>query len=167
MLDASVLTALPAQKREPDIVIELPGAVRGKGRPRARIASSKAGHQFVAVYTDKETRSYEAMLRYAGEHATKKAGIVRPLEDALRVRVTAVFAVPMSRSKKATAEALAGIIRPTGKPDGDNILKCVGDALNAVVWRDDAVVVEWVVRKFFGERPTLLIEVWRHTGLLL
>jgi Holliday junction resolvase RusA-like endonuclease len=170
-MDAAVAAALPAVKRAPDIVVTLNGHPRGKGRPRSRIATGKAGQQFVSVYTDKETRTYEAMLRYAAERAMA-VGIPQgtpraPLDCALRVRVTAVFLPPASWSGKKRREALAGIVRPTGKPDGDNLLKCVGDALNGVVWRDDSLVVEWVIRKFYGERPMLVIETWRHSSLLL
>ena len=166
MLDTSIRAALPQTKKPPEVTVDLPGHVRGKGRPRSRIVTDREGQQFVSVYTDVKTRSYEAMLRYAGERAMKGAGLVMPLDCALRVRVTAVFAVPVSRSRRAAAESIAGIIRPTGKPDGDNIMKCVGDSLNGVVWRDDSLVVDWSVRKFYGDAPVLMVEVWRWTALL-
>jgi Holliday junction resolvase RusA-like endonuclease len=165
-MDAAVAAALPAVKRPPDVVVTLNGHPRGKGRPRSRIATGKAGQQFVAVYTDKETRTYEAMLRYAGDRAAREAGLQAPLDCALRVRVTAVFAVPTSWSNKKTREALDGIIRPTGAPDCDNLLKTI-DSCNGVVWRDDSLIVEAVTRKFYGLQPMLMIEVWRHTSLLL
>jgi Holliday junction resolvase RusA-like endonuclease len=169
MLDTAVAAALPKAKRDPDVVIELPGFVKGKGRPRSRIATGRGGQQFVAVYTDSETRSYEAMLRFAGEQAMRQNDnrTRLPFECALRVRVTAVFVVPKSRSRRDTEQSLAGIIRPTGKPDCDNILKCVGDSLNGVVWRDDSIIVDLMIRKFYGIHPMLLIEVWRFLGTML
>jgi Holliday junction resolvase RusA-like endonuclease len=171
-VDAIITPALPVARREADVTVVLKGHPRGKGRPRSRVATSKAGKPFVAVYTDQETRTYEAMLRHAADQATRAAipgaaFIWAPLDCALRVRVTAIFLPPASWSGRKRREAIAGIVRPTGKPDGDNLLKCVGDALNGVVWRDDSVVVEWVIRKFFGEQPMIMIETWRHTSLRL
>ena len=49
-------------------------------------------------------------------------------------------------------------LRPTTKPDWDNIAKVI-DALNHVVWADDASVVDGLVRKFYGETPELVIQV--------
>jgi Holliday junction resolvase RusA-like endonuclease len=115
------------------------------------------------VFQDKETRNYEAMLRYAGE----KAMAGRPILDcALRCRVTAVFAVPQSKPQKWRADALAGYVRHTVKPDDDNLLK-VRDSLKGIVFRDDCLFVESVVRKFYGENPCWMIEIWRFSALLV
>jgi Holliday junction resolvase RusA-like endonuclease len=165
-MDAAVTAHLPVAKREPDVVFELPGAPRGKGRPRSRIASGRSGHQFVAVYTDAETRNYEAMLRYAGEQAMKNAGFDGPLDCPLRVRVTAVFPIPQSWSGKKQGQARDGMVRPTIKPDWENIAKTL-DGVNGIVWRDDSLVIEGVVRKFYGSNPMLKVEVWRWSGLLI
>lgn len=137
------------------IAIELPGPVRGKGRHRSRIAKARDGRPFIANYADAATRSYEGMLRTAAADAMDG----RPLLDGpVLVKIVAAFAVPGSWSKRKRADALAGVIRPTVKPDGDNIMKCC-DALNGIVWRDDAQVVTWTGRKVYGERPGLFIEV--------
>lgn len=137
------------------IVITLPGPVRGKGRHRSRIAKARDGRTFIANYADAATRSYEGMLRTV---AAAVMGGRPPIEGPVLVKLVAVFAVPASWSKRKRAEALAGLIRPTVKPDGDNILKCC-DALNGIVWRDDAQVVSAAIRKVYGERPGLTIEV--------
>lgn len=167
MLDPEVLAHVPRAKRDPDVVIHLPGPPRGKGAGRAAILPANPAKGRMAaramVFQDRETQSYEAMLKYAGELAMRG----RPIFDcALRVRMTAVFAIPASFSNKKRAEAIAGIVRHTTRPDDDNLIK-TRDGLKGVVWRDDCLIVESVVRKFYGERPGLLIEVWQHTSLLL
>jgi Holliday junction resolvase RusA-like endonuclease len=68
------------------------------------------------------------------------------------------FAVPGSWSKKKRAQALAGAIWPTVKPDADNSLKLT-DALNAIVFCDDKQVVIATVFKCYSERPGLSIEI--------
>ena len=115
------------------IVVELPGEPRGKGRPRSRIAGSKVGgQQFVAVYTDAKTRAYEKALAWAGKAAM---GPRKPLLGPLAVTVEAVFGVPRSWSRPKRDSALAGVLRPTGAPDVDNVLKVI-DGLHGICLRE-------------------------------
>lgn len=72
-----------------------------------------------------------------------------PMQGAIHVEVTAVFAPAASWSKKRRSEALGQF--HTQKPDGDNILKAVKDGLNRIAWADDSQVAESVVRKVWGE----------------
>ena len=132
------------------VVISLPGVPRGKGRPRFSV---RGGH--ARAFTDAQTESYEGALRLAASQAM--AG-EPPLEGALALIMTAVFPVPASWSKKKRASALLGDLRPTGKPDCDNMLKTV-DALNQIVWRDDAQIVSALVMKEYGEQPGVTITV--------
>ena len=57
------------------------------------------------------------------------------------------------------ASALENKIRPVTKPDTDNILKIVKDALNGVLWKDDAQVVSDKVEKFYSQELRLVISV--------
>lgn len=123
----------------------VPGEVRGKGRPRA---TNRGAH--IKLYTDEKTASYENRVALAGREVMGE----RPLiAGAVRMQVLAVIAIPRSWSKKRQAEALQGRVRPTGKPDADNVLKALCDGLNGVVWQDDAQVVDMWLRKAYGEAP--------------
>lgn len=130
--------------------IDLPGIPRGKGRGRA--VSTPQGAR---VYTDAKTRSYEARLAGAAAEAMKGQP---PTDLPVRLTMSVFFAVPQSWSKKKRAQALAGTIWPTVKPDADNTLKLT-DALNGIVWVDDKQVVIATVFKSYSERPGLMIEV--------
>ena len=66
---------------DPVVTMMLPGAPRGKGRPRFRIIKPKGRPQFVSVYTDAETAEYEASLAAVGREAM---GSMAPLDEALR-----------------------------------------------------------------------------------
>ena len=136
------------------IEITLPGLPRGKGRPRF---SARGG--FARAYTDAKTASYEGALRLAG--AAVMAGR-SPLTCALALEMVAVFPIPASWSRRKKAEAEQGIIRPTGKPDCDNLLKCI-DGLNEIVWKDDAQIVRATITKVYGSNPELWISVRDHT----
>ena len=64
--------------------------------------------------------------------------------------MTALMGVPKSWSNKKRDAALAGTIRPTGKPDWDNFAKML-DAFNEIVWIDDAQIVEGSIEGLFQE----------------
>jgi Holliday junction resolvase RusA-like endonuclease len=66
---------------------------------------------------------------------------------------------PASWSKKRQQMAAAGQIAPTGKPDIDNVQKCVKDGMNGVVWRDDALVIEVRVSKRYSTAPGVCVSV--------
>ena len=69
----------------------------------------------------------------------------------MEMKVTAYFKIPKSASKNKRQAMLLGEIRPTKKPDADNILKAVADALNGVAYKDDACVVKMDVEKFYAD----------------
>lgn len=130
--------------------IELWGPPRGKGRGRA--VATPAGAR---VYTDAKTRSYESQLRFAAQQAMTGEP---PTDLPVRLTMSVFFAVPQSWSRKKRAQALAGTLWPTVKPDADNSLKLT-DALNGIVFADDKQVVIATVLKSYSDRPGILIEV--------
>lgn len=132
------------------VEIVVPGQPRGKGRPRF----ARAGFG-VRTYTDAKTASYENLVKLAAAESMRGR---EPFAGPVRVDMLARMSVPASWSKRRQAEALADRVLPTGKPDADNLVKVL-DALNGVVWRDDAQVVELAMRKCYSTAPAMLIRV--------
>jgi len=64
-------------------------------------------------------------------------------DAALELRVDFYFARPPSVPKKRK--------RPTVKPDGDKCLRAIADALKGILIEDDAQIVDWHGRKFYGQ----------------
>ena len=119
----------------------IPGDARGKGRPRATIRGRHA-----AVYTDAKTASYENLVKLAAREAMAgRAPFAVPVSMRIVVRVTP----PKSASKKSTAAMLALSIWPAKKPDLSNITKAVEDGANAVVYTDDAMIVQLSAAKYY------------------
>ena len=58
--------------------------------------------------------------------------------------------MPTSTSKKRKADMLENIIKHTVKPDCDNLVKAILDALNGVAWYDDAQIVDLQVKKEYS-----------------
>ena len=105
------------------------------------------------TYTPDETTEYENLVRlYYKMH---KHGV--KLDGEIKASIVAVFPVPKSDSKKKRAQKLEGTIRPTTKPDCDNIAKAVLDALNHIAYDDDSQVVSLEVQKKYGEEPKTIV----------
>lgn len=129
------------------------GEIRGKGRPRFRNAG-----KFIQTYTDKETKNYEMSIKEAYLQAPNQERFMNP-EDALYLSLTVYQQIPKSVSKKKALEMLNGQIRPTKKPDIDNILKSVLDSLNQVAFYDDTQIVSIFVEKWYSEAPRLEVQI--------
>ncbi|WP_423739225.1 RusA family crossover junction endodeoxyribonuclease [Clostridium sporogenes] len=48
---------------------------------------------------------------------------------------------------------MLGIVRPTIKPDVDNIAKVILDSLNGLAYKDDKQIVTCGISKWYGEDP--------------
>lgn len=117
----------------------------GKQRPRF----SKVGG-FVKTYTPKKTADYESAVK---ESATKAMGSSEPLETPVAAYVYIKLPVPKSYSSQRKKDCLYGFEKPTKKPDLDNIVKSVLDALNGVVYQDDCQIISIHATKCYASEP--------------
>lgn len=121
----------------------------GKGRPRF----TKSGH----AYTPKTTRDYEEYVKMC--FMTSKRTNFGELP--VMVKIKAAFPIPRAFSKEKKSEALDDQIRPTKKPDVDNIIKAMCDALNKLAYDDDSNIVKLLTDKVYSENPG--VKVWIGT----
>ena len=128
----------------------------GKGRPRF----ARRGN-FVSTYTPQKTKSYEDEIRMMAKAAM---GASEPLETPITVAIYIRVGIPTSFSKQKRKDALSGIIRPTKKPDLDNVAKCVLDSMNEIVYLDDKQVVNLHVTKVYAETPAVEVMVKEDLG---
>lgn len=127
-----------------------------QGRPRA---STKGG--FVRMYDPKKSKDYKDYVRLAAaEHAPAAL-----LEGPLGMVLTVYRSTPKSFSKKKAELAEVGEIRPVSKPDVDNYLKGVKDALKGVIWKDDSQVVEVFAQKRYSARPRIEVKIKQYTQI--
>lgn len=120
------------------------GEPKGKGRPRF---NTRTGH----AMTPKDTVNYESLVRL--EYAQQTDGFRFQDDAMLDMRILAYYSIPQSKSKKVKAAMLNNEIRPTKKPDMDNVVKIIADSLNQVAYRDDTQIVDCQCRKFYSEQP--------------
>lgn len=103
------------------------------------------------MYTPQKTVDAERAIAW---EAKKAFGSRKPLEGAASLIVGALFAYPKSWSLKQRVKA------KTSKPDIDNVVKLVKDALKGVAWKDDAQVVYLQAGKFYTtQTPGLSIVI--------
>ena len=108
-----------------------------KGRPRSCIRDGR-----ILVYTPKETVEAEHAIRVAVMSQSESFPT-----GALRLDATFYRVRPKSLSKKHTL--------PTKKPDLENYLKLLLDALNKYLFTDDAQITTVHARKRFGNPPRI------------
>lgn len=130
------------------INVILLGQPCGKGRPRF----TKTGH----TYTPEKTATYENRL---ASQAVKAVRGVTPIILPVAISIEAYFEIPKSWGKKKTNEALQGDLLHVSKPDIDNVIKIVLDALNGIVYKDDAQVCSIMAVKQYSNNPRLEIVI--------
>lgn len=126
-----------------------------KGKARARTVRGRGGNTL--SYTPEGTVLYENLIKTS--YLQQPNNTIFNDGQPLKVVVQAFYDIPKSYSKKKRQQMLAGEIRPTKKPDIDNIAKCILDALNKVAYRDDTQVIELVMKKAYAEIPRVEVEI--------
>lgn len=129
--------------------IEITGDPVAKGRGRA--VNTPGGAR---VITPEKTRRWEADARM---EARRQMDGEDPLENPLFIVIQVTIAPPKSWPKWKREAALDGYIPHASKPDIDNVVKAAMDALNGIVYLDDALVFRVDARKFWGTRPGVMV----------
>ena len=128
--------------------IFFPYEPKPKGRPRF----TKTGH----AYTPKTTQDYEKLIReFYIENTTDF------YDCAIQIKLVFNMPIPKSTTKKQKTMIEAGVIKYTKKPDVDNLIKSVTDALLGIAYSDDSLITKITAEKryTFSEPGTLMIIV--------
>ena len=128
------------------------GKPQGKARARTFYNSRVGKMQSI---TPEQTKSYEDLIRWS----YKAAGGQYMDDKVLQVHIQAYYPIPKGFSKAKRKAAVKEVLRPTTKPDCDNIIKVVLDALNGVAYYDDKQVVCVSCNKYYGESGYLFVTI--------
>lgn len=127
----------------------IPGKPCGKQRPKFG-----AGR----TYTPEKTVNYENLVKLRFKQAYPNAEPIAA-KVPIMARVTAYYPIPANTTKKKLDDIKCGLVRPTNKPDTDNIAKICLDALNGIAYHDDAQIVRLFVEKWYSTEPHVRIEI--------
>lgn len=120
--------------------------------PGEPVAFARAGANGGQRFTPKRQRDFMALVRLA---ASKAMDGQEPFAGPVQLSIRAAYLVPTSWPKKKAALAKWR----TSKPDADNIAKIVSDAMNTIVFADDAQVVSLTVQKVYGPLAGVTVSV--------
>lgn len=111
-----------------------------KGRPRF----SKKGFAYTPAKTKQAERDF---LAIAMDHRPEKP-IAGPIQLLLR------FSFPKPTKPKWKSEAARKLlVSPCKRPDLDNLVKLVKDALSGPFWVNDSQIVSMTAAKLYGDAP--------------
>lgn len=125
-------------ERPRSLSFSIPGRIGGKGRARSFLRKGVIAHS-----TPKKTASDEAVVRQFAHLAIVGAPL---LQGPLRLEVIVYRMIPKSWSGKRRAAA----IWITGKPDCDNVLKLIADAMNGIAYQDDSQIAALAMVRLYG-----------------
>lgn len=129
------------------ITIIVPGTPVAQSRPRF----ARRGN-FVTAYDAAPSKDYKSWVKSCAVDAMEKAGLSIIKRDVpLYLRVTISLPRPKTLAKKYT--------QPTKKPDCDNVLKGLQDAMESIVYEADQQIVAVTVRKQYAETPGVVIMI--------
>lgn len=116
-----------------------------KGRHRSYI--NKGGR--IGTYTPQKTESWENYIRMVARTYAPGELMTGPV----KLQCMFYMQIPKSWSQKKKEEAQTFNRFPTTKPDLDNMVKLVKDALKGIIWHDDSQVVFSRETKFYSVKP--------------
>ncbi len=132
-----------------EIKFRVPGPPKGKQRPRICRINGRS-----VTYTPKQTIEYEKLVK-ASYNAVSKVKFQK--DEPLEISILALFSIPQHANKKLKKSMLVGDILPTKKPDSDNIVKIILDALNGVAYQDDSQICKVYFAKIYAKTPEIRV----------
>ena len=119
----------------------------GKARPRMNTRTGRA-------YTPDKTRIYEEYTKMLYRSKVKHY-----FEGYVRLTIKAFYGIARSDSKKIKEQKVNNTLRPSKKPDIDNVIKLIADSLNGIAYKDDTQIVEIEAIKYYSDNPRVEVTI--------
>ena len=139
------------------VTFHVPGKPQGKARART-FYNKNVGHS--TSYTPENDLLYENFIK--NQYLNSCGDTFFERGTPVTLHIVARFLPPQSKSKKLKQQMLAGEILPLKKPDMDNIVKVVADALNGVAYHDDTQIACVMAKKVYSAVEGLDITVGEY-----
>lgn len=133
------------------IKLILPIEPVAQARPRARRFGKG-----IRLYDPPKTATFKRKLHKLAKEMYHDA----PVEGEIYLKVAFYREIQKSISKKEHDRRASGAHRPIVKADLSNYLKSFEDALNGVLWKDDAMIVHEEIDKYYSDKPRIEVEIY-------
>ena len=133
----------------PLLEVRIPGAPVTKARPQV----TRNG-----TFTPKKTRDWEKRAGLLCRLALQRAGLQR-IEKPQLITIHAVFVFPRPKRLPKKGPRIQHGVRP----DLDNLVKALKDAMDGVLMADDAQITSLTALKFYAasdESPAVHVRLW-------
>lgn len=129
-------------------VLNLVVDIKPRGASRPRAASRGVG---VTIYAAPKDTAFKKEFRNLIREETKDIFI----EGVISVDMVFYLPFPSNFNLNEKCLAAMGVLRPTVKPDFDNLAKLPIDAMNEMIYSDDVQIVEGLSSKFYSNKPRI------------
>lgn len=129
-----------------EIKFTIDGPVQAQGRPR--FGNRRA-------YDPKSSKDYKSHVQATAINYSLESLI----ETAIELHVDIYWQRPKKYSKKKSLLQFKDDLRPTTKPDLDNLVKGIKDGMTGTLWKDDSQIVSLHVHKYYSEEPRAEVKV--------
>lgn len=142
-----------------EITFFVPGLPIAAGSKKGFVNRKTGG--VIITDANKRTKPWQSQVRSAAATEMQDAPL---MQGALALVV--VFTMPRPKSHFGTGRN-AGVLKEsapyfhTSPPDATKLTRAIEDAMTKVVWTDDALVAEQLIRKVYGDKPGASITVRR------
>lgn len=131
--------------------------IRMLGKPKAKQSVKFTGAGIKYTPTDMVSYANYVKLCFQHDYPEHLPHLLNGYNLAVNIYVYVKY--PKSFSKKKRELAEKGYIRPTVKPDWDNISKNICDALNGIAYPDDKAIVDGTVHKYYADSDYVNVDI--------
>ncbi len=128
---------------------EVIGEIKGKARPRVNTYTGQ-------TYTPSDTKDYETLIK---QYFKIKYPRYEQLTGRISVKIISYFKIPKNMTKKDKELISKGLLSPVKKPDIDNIVKIILDAMNKMAFKDDNQITKLETEKIYSDEEKVYVRI--------
>ena len=127
------------------LTFEITGVIQPQERPRF----SRRGKKVVTHDAPKSKDFKDFVKLVAWKHKPSEL-----ITEHIKLKAD-IYLMPPQNLRTGPKRKLitSGELRPTKKPDLDNLIKGIKDGCNKIIWHDDSQILDMTLRKFYSEQP--------------
>ncbi|EIS9525898.1 TPA: RusA family crossover junction endodeoxyribonuclease [Clostridioides difficile] len=129
------------------VFLVIDGEPVGKERPRMNSITKR-------TYTPNKTKNYEDLIKWLYQSKVRHY-----FTGYIKMTLRCYYSIAKSNSKKVKEQKRNNVLRPSKKPDIDNVVKIIADSLNEIAYKDDTQIVEVVASKYYSDKPRVEVEL--------